>query len=682
MSMSTNSALETVIRASLDRELGGRAVGWAFQMSWRGERIVNIFNGWARAPWESDPALPMDADVRIHMASTSKFLTRLAIAGLLEDWKVVTQDLRKERIGTIEGGIITDDKIGVISKRHRVQPRVVKKIDDTLPIAPALAFDMDSKVVTLLKPPLGVLLNETSALGRDVSDITLRQLVENESGLSNADVTEIGGEPEDVHWPEQWIPALLACDVTSDSGYDVNSQLLALIIEGLTGTSFHQYLHTRILRRDVPTRFSPDSRDDYPERRARSYSAPFVAPDRDAGYGLRSSDDKLDSHYAWSMGAGGYWGSVNHINSLLQSLMWPDESGAPQSALPPAVRAKLVRGPMFGQPVGNEWQMVFGNKAYEKNGGAAGWNSSVVVIPDIRVSAVFAANTTNIDATAVMRRALNSANVSVIVPRRNQPGQFTCCNPTGVGMLKVTVDGTDPVDSVSAKQYDQFTPENRTLAGQNTKVCAAIVLTDGHFMHKNSASADYIGGYRQEDVVNVPLVPGLRCFFASAANWSAFGYNVTAPLPVPDEWTWGSVDDVSATPAIVNGQQTNYILVFAGYVEVPSNGTYQFKLKSDDGSRMWIGAGANRELLIDNDGLHSITEKDASIQLATGKHAIVVEYFQGSNQAVCVLSWNGPVPLKDKFRRVPFRSSKIPGEDRSWGRPIDSSELDWSRLPH
>ncbi len=54
-------------------------------------------------------------------------------------------------------------------------------------------------------------------------------------------------------------------------------------------------------------------------------------------------------------------------------------------------------------------------------------------------------------------------------------------------------------------------------------------------------------------------------------------------------------------------------------------GEYQFRLLSDDGSKLYI----DDKLVIDNDGLHSPQEKTGVIRLAPGRHKIRVEYFQG-----------------------------------------------------
>ncbi len=73
---------------------------------------------------------------------------------------------------------------------------------------------------------------------------------------------------------------------------------------------------------------------------------------------------------------------------------------------------------------------------------------------------------------------------------------------------------------------------------------------------------------------------------------------------------------------------------FTGYLQVPADGLYSFRLSSDDGSRLWLG----KELVIDHDGLHGTTEKEGTAALARGLHPIRVEWFNKTGGATLSLS--------------------------------------------
>lgn len=75
------------------------------------------------------------------------------------------------------------------------------------------------------------------------------------------------------------------------------------------------------------------------------------------------------------------------------------------------------------------------------------------------------------------------------------------------------------------------------------------------------------------------------------------------------------------TAAVV---ETNYALVYEGFLEIPTDGEYTFYLASDDGSRLFI----NNKMVVDNDELHGMEELSGKIILKKGLQPIRVEFFQ------------------------------------------------------
>jgi hexosaminidase len=79
-------------------------------------------------------------------------------------------------------------------------------------------------------------------------------------------------------------------------------------------------------------------------------------------------------------------------------------------------------------------------------------------------------------------------------------------------------------------------------------------------------------------------------------------------------------------------------MVCRGFLTIPADGVYTLGLRSDDGSRLFVGGA----LAIDNDGTHDKQERRAELALAAGRHAIRVEYFQWSYGATLELWLGGP----------------------------------------
>jgi len=68
----------------------------------------------------------------------------------------------------------------------------------------------------------------------------------------------------------------------------------------------------------------------------------------------------------------------------------------------------------------------------------------------------------------------------------------------------------------------------------------------------------------------------------------------------------------------------HFALQFEGYVDAPSTGTYLFNLESDDGSQLYV----HDQLVVDNDGSHSLRKKSGEVYLKKGLHPIRIAYFE------------------------------------------------------
>ncbi len=101
--------------------------------------------------------------------------------------------------------------------------------------------------------------------------------------------------------------------------------------------------------------------------------------------------------------------------------------------------------------------------------------------------------------------------------------------------------------------------------------------------------------------------------------------------------------------------------VFTGWLNVPTGGTWTLFTHSDDGSRLLIGS----DPLVANDGLHPMVERSGSIDLAQGKHAVRVEFFENGGGAGLIVSWSGPNTPK----------SVIPASALTAGGTINQSDI-------
>jgi hypothetical protein len=112
------------------------------------------------------------------------------------------------------------------------------------------------------------------------------------------------------------------------------------------------------------------------------------------------------------------------------------------------------------------------------------------------------------------------------------------------------------------------------------------------------------------------------------------------------EGTWSNLPAFASLTPVKTGTCSTFVLTmrnvdvnygirFSGYVDVPVDGNYTFFTNSDDGSRLFIGT----DTIVKNDGSHGPAEQSGSILLKAGKHAITVDYFQGTGGGSLSVSW-------------------------------------------
>lgn len=89
---------------------------------------------------------------------------------------------------------------------------------------------------------------------------------------------------------------------------------------------------------------------------------------------------------------------------------------------------------------------------------------------------------------------------------------------------------------------------------------------------------------------------------------------------------------------IPGGAQDGFATRQTAFIAVPSTGDYQFFIKSDDGSRLFIDGNE----VIDHDGLHGFSEKSGGVALNAGQHEIVVTYYDNGGSDGLQVAWSGP----------------------------------------
>jgi hypothetical protein len=104
-----------------------------------------------------------------------------------------------------------------------------------------------------------------------------------------------------------------------------------------------------------------------------------------------------------------------------------------------------------------------------------------------------------------------------------------------------------------------------------------------------------------------------------------------------------------------------FAIDYTGRFWVSKPGRYNFALASDDGSILYIDG----KVVIDNDGIHSVVEREGSVKLDVGVHRVRVSYFQGPRFHVALMLrvW---APDDRFFRVFNLEEFKPPPDAPGW----------------
>jgi hypothetical protein len=185
--------------------------------------------------------------------------------------------------------------------------------------------------------------------------------------------------------------------------------------------------------------------------------------------------------------------------------------------------------------------------------------------------------------------------------------------------VRYTVDGSAPTNSSMAYEHP-FT------INEATTVQARTFNKEGH----GTATS-------RQTYKHVPAGTGLRYRYYKG-NWTR----------MPDFSKLKPVFESVATDLNVESRQLaedNWGMILDGNFDVDSAGQYTFYLKSDDGSKLYV----DDQLIINNDGDHSLLELSGATKLSAGKHKLRIDFFEAGGEAILELDLAGPGLERRRF---------------------------------
>ena len=97
----------------------------------------------------------------------------------------------------------------------------------------------------------------------------------------------------------------------------------------------------------------------------------------------------------------------------------------------------------------------------------------------------------------------------------------------------------------------------------------------------------------------------------------------------------GIIPEFSIKPAQI---PIGYSISYTGFIKVPTDGIYTFKLESADGSVLYLG----EKICVANDEPHEIKAVENKIEFKSGFYPIKVLYTSFRHNGALKVSWSGP----------------------------------------
>ena len=186
-----------------------------------------------------------------------------------------------------------------------------------------------------------------------------------------------------------------------------------------------------------------------------------------------------------------------------------------------------------------------------------------------------------------------------------------------VDKAKVNVSCSDP-DAVIRYTTDGSFPNGQSpmyKAGMTVDSTTNFIFRT--FDHAGRRGEMFRVQYLQEDYVPAVQVPAkLNGLSAAWHDYAGESCREIDKSPLKGNYVAKGV----VIPEEVKG---NIGLILTGYIDVPEDDIYTFRLLSDDGSLLYLDG----KLMLDNDGGHAPIEKNTQHAMCKGMHKIMVKYF-------------------------------------------------------
>ncbi|ACU61166.1 fibronectin type III domain-containing protein [Chitinophaga pinensis] len=252
-------------------------------------------------------------------------------------------------------------------------------------------------------------------------------------------------------------------------------------------------------------------------------------------------------------------------------------------------------------------------------------------------------------------------------------------NANGAGPVSTEASGTTQTDGVKPTAPQNLLVTNTTTSSVSLSWTAATddVGIAGYDIYVNNAKAYSVDGTQLTMVTYGLTDRKVYNFYVvakdAAGNLSAPSNQVTAAtvnkglaykyyegtystLPNFNNLTPLETGRSANTDITVRNRETNYAIMWTGFITIPVSGTYYFGTNSDDGSKLWVNIpySYSGTSTVNNDGAHGTTQvSSAAINLNAGVYPITAAYFQGTGGQAMNIRWRSTALNINSLTNIP-----------------------------
>lgn len=295
-------------------------------------------------------------------------------------------------------------------------------------------------------------------------------------------------------------------------------------------------------------------------------------------------------------------------------------------------------------------------------------------------------------------RAVNNSGAAAVSNEAGTSTQTDTQAPTapenlyisGTSRSTISLKWNPSRDNVGVVHYDIYvngvrsyttTQTNYTVFGLQFGQSYNFLVKAKDFANNISPSSNQVTGQ--------PILTGLNYkFYTYTGSWQTLP-DLSALTPD----TTGVMPNIALTP---RSQDDNFSFLWEGYIIIPVSGTYNFRLSSDDGSKLYLGSlngsgspyNFGGTALVNNDGLHdaSTNVTSANQSLTAGIYPIAIAYYDETGSQSITLSWKTPqsggayvtVP-NSAFADAPVVNGQVPSDPSDVvATPVSYKRIDLS----